>query len=224
MSRDHRTQRHLNRIQRDATAGGGALAKTVPTVDHGQAGIVALDERDERLVLLVDRHRRDDVRKQRAGAVELLAVDLRGVLVETNAGFKGPGVFAFGLGESVAETVTLQDFAEVVALLLFAGGLQQDVEHAEVVLRDLAKGRIGGGYDLDHFGDGHVGNTGATVCLGNGDAPEAAGGKLVELGNRQAALAITHAGLDGEACSEFVSDGDCLGIRMDDVDGARGLG
>ncbi|MNQ81235.1 hypothetical protein D3C85_962460 [compost metagenome] len=164
------------------------------------------------------------MRKQRAGAVELLAVDLRSVVAEANPGFESPGVFAFGFGKGVAETVALQDFAEVIALLLFAGGLQQDVEHAEVVLRDLAQRRVGGGNDLDHFGDGHVGHTGAAVGFRDSDAPKAAGGKFVKLGNRQASLAIAHAGLDGETRGELVSDGNGLGVRADHVGSARGLG
>ncbi|MNP05406.1 hypothetical protein D3C76_973590 [compost metagenome] len=215
MGRDHRAERDLHRVQGHATAGGGALAESVPTVDHRQTGIVTLDEGDERLVLFVDRHRRHDVRKQRAGAVELLAVDLRGVVVEVNTGFKSPGVFAFRFREGVAEAVTLQHFAEVVLLLLFAGGLHQDVEHAKVVLRDLAQGRISGGNDLDHFGDGHIRHSGATVGFWHGDAPEAASGELVELGNRQTSFAIAHAGFDGESRRELVGDGNRFRIRAD---------
>lgn len=184
MGRDHRTQGHSHAIERHAATGGSALAKAVPAVDHAQALGITLDEGNERLVFFVIAHRGHDMGEQRAGAVELLTVDLRGVAVEANLGIEGAGVLALGFGERVAETVAGQDFAEVVTLLLLGGGLQQDVHHAQVVLRNLPQGRVGGGDQLDHLGHRYIGHLGATVGFGNGDAPQATGGKFVKLGHR----------------------------------------
>ena len=91
-------------------------------------------------------------------------------------------------------------------------------------MRDLAEGRIGGRNDLDHFGHGHIGDAGTTVGFWHGDAPEAAGGELVEFGDGQASLAIPYAGLDGETRGELVCDGNRLGVRADHMGGMSGLG
>jgi hypothetical protein len=142
---------------------------------------------------------------------------LRGVAVETNLGVKRAGVFALGFREGVAESVARQDLAEVVTLLFLAGGLQEDVHHAQVILRDLPQGRVGGGDHLDHLGHGHIGHLGATVGLGNGDTPQAAGGKLFKFGDRQASLAVAHAGVDSEAGGQPNGDLNRFGIRADNM-------
>ncbi|KPW98712.1 hypothetical protein ALO75_200162 [Pseudomonas syringae pv. coryli] len=77
------------------------------------------------------------MREQGAGAVELFAVQHRVLALEANPGLKGAGVLAFRLGERIAEAVAGQRLAEVVAFLLLGAGLQENIEHAQVVLRDL---------------------------------------------------------------------------------------
>ncbi len=80
-----------------------------------------------------------DMGEQCAGAVELFTVDLRAITVKPDLGVKGAGVFALGLGESIAEAVARQHLAEVIALLLLGGGLQEDVDDTQMVLRDLPR-------------------------------------------------------------------------------------
>lgn len=67
------------------------------------AGVVALDKGDVGLVVLIHRHRRHDVGKQGAGAVELLAVDPR--LVAGKALGQGLG-HADGFGIAADEVGT----------------------------------------------------------------------------------------------------------------------
>src|SRR5450830_1101671 len=142
---NHRAQGHLHAVEGHAAAGGGALAEAVPTVDDREARRIALDEGNKGVALFVGAHGGHDMGEQRPGAVELLAIDLGVISVYANLGVEGAGVFALGFGERITETVAGQDLAEVVALLLLAAGLQQDIHHTQVVLRDLPQGRIGGG-------------------------------------------------------------------------------
>lgn len=135
VGRDHRAARDLHRLEADPATGGGALAETVPAVDHRQPGVVARDKGNVRLVVLVHRHRRDYMGEQGAGAVGLLTVDPRLLAGKTDLRLEGPDVLAAGFGKRIAEALPLQHLGEVMALLLLAGGLQQDVHHPQVVLR-----------------------------------------------------------------------------------------
>ncbi len=155
--------------------------------------------------------------KQRAGAVELLAIDRGRVAVKTNLSVEGAGVFALGFRKGITETIAGQDLAEIVTLLFLAGGLQQDVHHAQMILRDLPQRRVGGGDQLDHLGHRYIRHLGAAVGLGNGDAPQAAGRKLIKLGHRQAPLAVAHAGVNGKARGQARRDFNGFGIRADDM-------
>jgi hypothetical protein len=137
VSGDHRAEGHGYAIEGHAAAGGGALTEAVPAVDNGEAWRIAFNQGNKRLAVLVIANGGHQMGEQRTGAVELLAIDLRGVAVKTDLGIEGAGVFALGLGERIAETVAGQDLTEVVSLLFLGGGLQQDIHHAQVVLWDL---------------------------------------------------------------------------------------
>ncbi|KPY84041.1 acyl-homoserine lactone acylase subunit beta [Pseudomonas syringae pv. spinaceae] len=217
MSRDHRAGRHPHILQNRAAAGRGALTETVPVVDDGQARIVTLNEGDKGLILLVDARYRHDMRKQSTGAVELFAVQHRVLALKANARLKGSGVFAFRLRERIAKAITRQRLAEVMALLLFGAGLQQDIEHTQMVLRDLPKGRVGGRDEFDHFRDGDVGHPGTAVGFWHGDGPQPAGREFIQFSDRQTAFAITQRSFFGKAAGQCSGDVDGFGVRGDDV-------
>lgn len=91
-----------------------------------------------------------------------------------------------------------------------------------MVLRQLAQGRVGGGDDLDHLHQGHIGHSGTAVFAGNGDAPQATGGELLQFGDRQAPLAIPYRGIHGKAPGQGSGDTDGFGIALDDMGIAGG--
>lgn len=86
-----------------------------------------------------------------------------------------------------------------------------------MVLRDLPQGRVGRGNPFDHLGHRHIGHPGTAVGLGHRDTPQAAAGKFVKFGHRQAPVAVARAGFDGKAFGQARDDFNGLRVRADDM-------
>ncbi|MCY1185444.1 hypothetical protein D9M73_262210 [compost metagenome] len=86
-----------------------------------------------------------------------------------------------------------------------------------MILRNLPEGRVGGGDDGDHLGQGRGGHFGAAECPRHGDAPQAAVGEEIDhlVGNLTGA--ITLGGTFEQEGSDAMSHLDGLGIGADQV-------
>ncbi len=218
--RDHVTHRHPHAIDTHYAAGGDALAEAVPTVDHRQPGGIAWHEGDMRAALLVDTGDRDDMGEQRPRAVGLLAVEHGAVAVEADLCLEGGDVLATRFGKGVAEAVTLQDLGVIAALLFLAAGQAEIAEYAEVVLRQLAEGRIGSGDGRDHLAEGAVRHPCAPVRLWHADRPQTTFGEALQLLPGQAPLAITQGRLTGKILGQMLRHLDGFGVITDDMGSA----
>ena len=230
MCGEHAERCDPDAIDQNGTASGRPLAEARPVVDHSQSRRVARGDRDVRFTVGVGGRDRNVVREQRTRGVELLAVDTVAVAVRCNFGVEDAGMLAFGLREGVAEAIALQHLREPETLLLLRGRQPQQVEHAEVVLRNLAERRIRSRDDLDHLADGCEGNARAAIDLRDRDAPEAARGKPIKLGGGKPLFAVTGRCFHRELGRERLGDLDGFGVGPDDVrvrrevEGRRGFG
>ncbi len=77
--------------------------------------------------------------------------------------------------------------------LRFCAGLATlsiTLEQAELVLRNLSEGRVGGTDDTEHLGQGHMGNLRAAMGAGNADAAQAEAGEEFQFLPGQASFAV----------------------------------
>ena len=96
---------HRDVVEPGRAAAGGALAEARPIVHQRQARRAALDEDDGRPLALVVGDRDDPVREERAGRIELPAIeDAAAVLVPEDRGPKIERGLRAGLGEGVADS------------------------------------------------------------------------------------------------------------------------
>ena len=92
------------------------------------------------------------------------------------------GVFRAAFGTGVADAPAVQHGLEQHFLLPLAGGAADQLEDADLVLRDLPQGRVGGADDAEHLGQGTERQARAAVFTGNADAAQAAAGELLDFG------------------------------------------
>ena len=117
-----------------------ALAEARPVVDHRQARRAAVGDRVPGAALVIERHDRHEMREQRAGAVELAAVDDDVVAGVDEGGLEVDRALRAELGEGVAEAGARQHLGEQELLLRLVGHGADRGDDAEVVLRDLPDG------------------------------------------------------------------------------------
>ena len=91
---------------------------------------------------------------------------------------------------------------EIETLLIFRSVQSNRIDDAEMVVRDLSKGRIRRGEDSDNFNQGGVRDAGSTESLRDRDAPEAAPGQQFNLRMRKPPLSISHR----RFCLQFPGD------------------
>jgi hypothetical protein len=78
------------------------------------------------------------MRQQRAATIELPPVELEAVRAAGDTGLEVARVLAAGFRERVAQADAAQRLAKEEALLIFVGAQPDDIEHGQMVLRNLA--------------------------------------------------------------------------------------
>ncbi len=192
LERDHVVLADLRAIEHHAAAAGGALAEAGPVVDDFEPGAVARDEGQLLEALVVDRQRRNALRIQRAGAVELAAVNAQAAVLALEARGAIMGGTRADLRQRVAEAHAGQHLGEQAGLSAAVVAVHpQHFEGIEMVLRNLPQRAVGGGDDGDHPRHGDAGDARAAILARHGDAPQAGGlEKSSKFCMRQAPLAV----------------------------------
>src|SRR5690606_41537176 len=111
----------------------------------------------------------DPVGEDGAGGTELHAAELPAAFTAYQACLDIQRVLAATLGAAVADAPAGQHAGKQAALLFRAGGYAQQAEQAEMVLRNLTRGRGRGGNDAAHFGAGDAGQLRPTKRARRGD-------------------------------------------------------
>jgi hypothetical protein len=123
------------------------------------------------------------------GRIELPARDPPAALDLLQVVLVDAGAVARVLGVRVAHAVAGQH-AAIEEFSLRCAAEREHRQEAEVILRDLADARVGGGEDADHFGHRHGRGIEAAVLFRHGDGEQAG---LLQRGDglaRQSALAV----------------------------------
>jgi len=162
----------------------------------------------------LDRH---PMGEQRPRGIELLTADAIALAIAADSRLERQGVLAAALRPGIADAPAVEHGAENQRLLSLAGGQAQQLEHAELILRDLPQRRVGGADDAKHFGDGFKRNIRATEGLGNADAAQAAAGEQLDFGPRQFALLVAAGGLLAGNLGQFVGGLQGFGVIAQDL-------
>ena len=116
-------------------------------------------------------------------------------------------MLALGLGKGVAEAIALQRATKPQELLLFACRHPDRVQRRQMVLRELAQARVGGGNDRDDLGQRGEGYARPAIGLRHGDSPQARPRETIELLRGKAPLAVSLRRLFREFSGELPRDG-----------------
>ncbi|MCY1440203.1 hypothetical protein D9M71_564680 [compost metagenome] len=141
-------------VEQNGAAGGGALAKTGPVIDDAQPRRTATNEGQHLLAVVIERLDRDPVGEQRAGGIELLAIEDITIAIGGDTRLEFQGVFNAALRPGIADSPAFQDALEQLFFLRLGGAAEHQVENAELVLRNLPQGRVRRGNDREHLGQG----------------------------------------------------------------------
>ncbi|MNG98978.1 hypothetical protein D3C79_581380 [compost metagenome] len=188
-----RVHRHL--VQQHGTAGGGALAEPGPVIDNAQPRAAPAHECQALAAFVVEGFYRHPMGEQGTGGVELLATYAVAVAGARDSGLEGEGIPGATFRPGIADAPAVEHAAEDQRLLRLAGRQAQQLQHAELVLRDLPQGRVGGADQAEYFGHGLERHIGAAMGLGYADAAQAAAGEQFDLGPWQFALLVAAGGL-----------------------------
>ena len=126
-------------------------------------------------------------------------------------------MLALGLRKGVAEAIALQRAAKPQKLLLFACRHSDRVQRRQMVLRELAQARVGGGNDRDDLSERGEGNARSAIGLRHGDSPKAGPRETVELLGGKAPLAVSLRRLLREFGGKLPRDGQRLLVGGDPV-------
>ena len=206
----------------DGAARGGALPDGVPVVLDRDARLVAAHERD-RLdggwpfgsggFAGHDRPDDEPAREQRAGAVELLAVQRVRAVVTRRQGRRVLGdrlPAAFGL--RVREPCPGQRLTEEQLLLCLGAPAPEGVQEHEVAVRDLRDAGVDRGEHSEHLGQRGHRDFGPAEAGGHGDRQQAGRRQAVELEAGQPTVAVELRGVGRELGSELACGLDRLGV------------
>jgi hypothetical protein len=159
----------------------------------------------------------NEMREQRSGRIEFLAIDHEGIAVALEGRLEGADMFAFGLGEGVAQAIALQHPAEPKALLLFARRHSDCVQRREMILRQLSEVGVGGGNDSNDLCERSEGDASAAISLRHSDRPKARSREAIKLLGRQTSLTVSLSGFNPEFVGEPAGDSQGFLVRGDAV-------
>src|SRR5471032_3451491 len=166
---------HRYPVKQHGAAGGGALAEARPIVNDAQPLRATAHKSHDLFAVIVQRLHLHPMGKQRAGGVELLAADHVAVAFGGEPRFEFQGVFGAAFRAAITDAPAVEDALEQLFFLAFGGSALQQIQDAEVVLRDLPEGRVRRADDREHLGQGHERYLWAAVFTGNGNTAEPTG-------------------------------------------------
>ncbi|MND99746.1 hypothetical protein D3C80_921380 [compost metagenome] len=155
--------------------------------------------------------------EQGAGGIELLAAEHIVVALAGDPCLEFQGVLAAAFGTGIADSPAVEHRFEQQVLLPFTGSAFEQLQDAELVLRDLPQRRVGGADDAKHFGDGDKRHLGTAVGAGNGNAAQAAAGELFDFCPGQLALLVAPGSLAAGNFGQFTGSLQGLGVTAQDL-------
>ncbi|KPW12283.1 hypothetical protein ALO91_102536, partial [Pseudomonas syringae pv. aceris] len=209
---DHPPGVHRHVVEQHRAAGGCALAKARPVINDAQARCAALDEGHDLPALIIQRFDCDPMREQRAGGIELLSGNGQAVAIGGDPRLEFQRVFGATLRACIADAPTVQHALEQRFLLLLGGAALQQVQNAELVLRNLSQCRVGSRNDPENFGYRDERYLRAAVRARDGNTAQSATGELFDFSPGQGALSVAIGGVDLRGRGQFM--GCCNGLRV----------
>ncbi|MNU60041.1 hypothetical protein D3C71_492200 [compost metagenome] len=164
------------------------------------------------------------MREQRAGGIELLPAEDKTIAVGGDTRLEFQGVFGAAFRPGITDAPAVEHAFEQLFFLRFSGAAQHQIEDAELVLRDLSKGRVCRGNDREHFGQGDERNLWASVFARDANATQAAAGELFDFRPRQLALLVAFGRLQAGGLRQLMGGLDRLSVVAQDLCGQQQRG
>lgn len=183
-----RSQRDIGKARRAACR--QRLAETVPVVDDLDTRRPAVDHRADRLSLLVARPQIDPIGEERAGRIELLAIDAPAVAVARHRGRVMGSLRVPDLGKAAADRLPGRDATEPEAAPTGICGIQDILREAEMRpqrIGDIGVGRREFDQQAEEFGQA---DAEASVSLRHAQGGETSLLQPTDLSMRQPVVAF----------------------------------